>query len=107
MKLYRDDCSSALNRVDGFTCVFAKILSVIPLEVEDKTSKLYLGRVNENVSVEDVFPGDYCYLLLDATVRPIRCIRLTIVPEYIQKFAEYQLRRARALKTHNSNFYCL
>lgn len=98
MKLYRDDCSSALCRLDGWTCVFARIISAEPLEVEDGTGRLLLNRIAEDISIEDVHSNDYCYLLLDTTVRPIRCIRITVVPVEIAPLAHYQLKLVRDLE---------
>ncbi|KAM3725489.1 RecQ-mediated genome instability protein [Dirofilaria immitis] len=98
MKLYRDDCSSALCRSDGWTCVFARIVSVEPLEVEDVTNRLLLSSIAEDVTIENVQCNDYCYLLLDTTVRPIRCTRITVVPVEIAPLAQYQLKLARDME---------
>ncbi|VDM21702.1 unnamed protein product [Wuchereria bancrofti] len=98
MKLYRDDCSSALCRLDGWTCVFARVVSTEPLEVEDAAGRLLLSRIAEDVSTEDVHSDDYCYLLLDTTVRPIRCTRITVVPVEIAPLAHYQLKLVRDLE---------
>uniref|UniRef100_A0A915PFY8 DUF7930 domain-containing protein n=1 Tax=Setaria digitata TaxID=48799 RepID=A0A915PFY8_9BILA len=97
MKLYRDDCLSALCRSDGWTCVFARILSVEPLEVDDGISRLLLSCTADVIG--DVQCDDYCYLLLDTTVRPIRCMRVTVVPAEIAPLAEYQLKYVRDLET--------
>ncbi|EFO24642.1 hypothetical protein LOAG_03849 [Loa loa] len=97
MKVYRDDCSSALCRLDGWTCVFARIVSVEPLEVEDGTSRLLLSSIAEDIPIEDIHRDDYCYLLLDTTVRPIRCTRITVVPVEIGTLAQYQLKLVRDL----------
>lgn len=40
--------------------------------------------------------GDYCYLLVDTCFVPPRCVRLTVVPEYLKPVAEYQLQLARS-----------
>ncbi|CAG9538920.1 unnamed protein product [Cercopithifilaria johnstoni] len=98
MKVYRDDCLSALCRLDGWTCVFARIVSVEPLEVEDGTSRLLLSSIAQDVLFEDVRCGDYCYLLLDTTIRPIQCIRITVVPVEIAPLAHYQLKLVRDLE---------
>lgn len=98
MKVYRDDCSSALCRLGGWTCVFARIVSVEPLEVEDGTSRLLLSSIAEDVLIEDIHCDDYCYLLLDTTVRPIRCTRITVVPVEIAPLAQYQLELVRNLE---------
>lgn len=98
MKVYRDDCSSALCRSDGWTCVFARIVSVEPLEVEDRTSRLLLSSIAEDISIENIHCDDYCYLLLDTTVRPIRCTRITVVPAEIVPLAQYQLKLVRDLE---------
>ncbi|VDK81564.1 unnamed protein product [Litomosoides sigmodontis] len=98
MKVYRDDCLSALCRLDGWTCVFARIVSVAPLEVEDDISRLLLSNISEDVFFEDIRYGDYCYLLLDTTVRPIQCTRITVVPVEIAPLAQYQLKLARDLE---------
>uniref|UniRef100_A0A0R3RR80 Tudor domain-containing protein n=1 Tax=Elaeophora elaphi TaxID=1147741 RepID=A0A0R3RR80_9BILA len=103
MKVHRDDCLSALCRMDGWTCVFARIVSVEPLEVEDDTSRLLLRNVAEDVVLEDVHCDDYCYLLLDTTVRPIQCVRITIVPFQIAPLAQYQLRLVRDLEERECN----
>lgn len=98
MKIYRDDCLSALCRLDGWTCVFARIVSIEPLEVEDDTSRLLLCNIVEDVLSEDVHCGDYCYILLNTTVRPIQCTRITTVPLEIAPLAYYQLKLARDLE---------
>lgn len=98
MKIYRDDCLSALCRSDGWTCVFARVISLAPLEVEDNTSRLLLSNISEEVFFKDISYGDYCYLLLDTTVRPIKCTRITIVPVEIAPLAQYQLKLARDLE---------
>lgn len=98
MKLYRDDCSSVSCRLSGWTCVFARIVSIKPLEVEDETGRLSLKPVDDNLLTGDIRCNDYCYLLLDTTARPITCIRITVVPAQIAPLAQYQLKHARYLE---------
>ncbi|VDN27135.1 unnamed protein product [Gongylonema pulchrum] len=96
MKLFRDDCASAQCRSDGFTCVFAQIVSVKPLEVKDETGSLVLDVPEESeVFLRDAQCGEYCYVLLDTSKRPMQCIRLTTQLPEVAHLAQYQLQKFR------------
>uniref|UniRef100_A0A915C659 Uncharacterized protein n=1 Tax=Parascaris univalens TaxID=6257 RepID=A0A915C659_PARUN len=87
----REHCMGVLTRFNYLCCIFARIVSVNPLEVEDFSGQINLGEA----PTKHCKVGDYCYLLVDTCVVPPRCIRLTVVPEYLKPIAEYQLQLAR------------
>ncbi|MFH4976356.1 hypothetical protein AB6A40_003065 [Gnathostoma spinigerum] len=83
----RDDCKSVLAREDGLSCVCAKVVSLSPLEISDSVGSLQLtGQPSGDVDVNDL-----CYFLLDPSVRPIRCERMTPIPNEMLPVANYQL----------------
>ncbi|VDK76183.1 unnamed protein product [Anisakis simplex] len=80
-------------------CVFARIISVNPLEIEDKSGRILLGvSPTKHCKI-----GDYCYVLIDTCSLPPRCTRLTVVPESLKTVAEYQLQLARNRANERSN----
>ena len=91
IRLRRDDCESARQRSDGLSCVFAKIVSLNPFEIEDSTGRITF----ENVPCGVYELMDYGYFLLDTTVRPMRCVRLTVVPVEVAPVAACQLEISR------------
>lgn len=88
MKLCRDDCSTVHSREFGLSCVFARVTSLFPFTIADENDGLHLDMQSP---FDDVECGDYCYFLLDPSVRPIKCIRITIVPPEMAPIAKYQL----------------
>lgn len=88
----REHCMGVLSRFNYLCCIFARIVSVSPLEVEDFSGQINLGEA----PTKHCKVGDYCYLLVDTCFVPPRCVRLTVVPEYLKPVAEYQLQLARS-----------
>ncbi|KHN73010.1 hypothetical protein Tcan_11289 [Toxocara canis] len=95
----REDCMGVLSRFNYMCCVFARILSTNPLQVEDSSGQINLGES----PTRHCKVGDYCYLLVDTCFIPPRCVRLTVVPGCLKPVAQYQLQLARGRAATQTN----
>ncbi|GMR48014.1 hypothetical protein PMAYCL1PPCAC_18209 [Pristionchus mayeri] len=86
MVMTRDDCISVQTRQDGQSVVAASIVSLNPPIIQDSTSVLQISGFP--VEVER---GDYCYLLLECSTRPFKCIQITPIPPQLVSIARLQL----------------
>lgn len=89
--LHRDDCESVKQRSEGVSSVFAKVISISPFEIQDKT-----GRIIFDEAPEGLFEvSDFGYFLIDTSSRPLRCLRSTVAPPELEPVAAYQLQTYR------------
>uniref|UniRef100_A0A0N5AFB1 SpaA domain-containing protein n=1 Tax=Syphacia muris TaxID=451379 RepID=A0A0N5AFB1_9BILA len=93
LKLCRDDCVSIQERT-GTSCVFAKITSLDPFEISDGKGQLKFDEAP--AGVYEV--SEHAYFLIDCSAKPLRCLRVTVVPKELESVAAYQLKLSEDMR---------